>query len=411
MKRAAILLPLLCLGLAAMAQTVTGDLLNRTLRLDYIFSGDSAGSEISLDELRSSEGWYGRTVNMADVPVKGNGQITVRDAATSKVLYRTSFSTLFNEWQLTEEATKTRRSFENVFLVPMPSAEADITVELFSPHGDLQSSLTHRVDPSDVMIRPLVPSGAPTRVLHKGTLDNCIDVVILAEGYTAAEAETFYADAAVAVESILAHEPFGPMADCFNFVAVALPSEDSGVSVPQRGEWKSSPLSSHFNTFYMDRYLTTLHLKDMHNALAGIPYEHIIVLANTDYYGGGGIYNSYTLTTAHHAMFRPVVVHEFGHSFGALADEYYYDDMYSEWYFPDVEPWEKNLTTKVDFESKWKDMLLTGVPGVDLLEGGGYSSKGVWRPAEDCRMHTNSCGAFCPVCQRAISEMIRFYTR
>lgn len=411
MKRAAILLPLLCLGLAAMAQTVTGDLLNRTLRLDYIFSGDSAGSEISLDELRSSEGWYGRTVNMADVPVKGNGQITVRDAATSKVLYRSSFSTLFNEWQLTEEATKTRRSFENVFLVPMPAAEADITVELFSPHGDLQSSLTHRVDPSDVMIRPLVPSGAPTRVLHKGTLDNCIDVVILAEGYTAAEAETFYADAAVAVESILAHEPFGPMADCFNFVAVALPSEDSGVSVPQRGEWKSSPLSSHFNTFYMDRYLTTLHLKDMHNALAGIPYEHIIVLANTDYYGGGGIYNSYTLTTAHHAMFRPVVVHEFGHSFGALADEYYYDDMYSEWYFPDVEPWEKNLTTKVDFESKWKDMLLTGVPGVDLLEGGGYSSKGVWRPAEDCRMHTNSCGAFCPVCQRAISEMIRFYTR
>lgn len=215
----------------------------------------------------------------------------------------------------------------------------------------------------------------------------------------------------MAVESILAHEPFGSMKDCFNFIAVALPSEDSGVSVPQKGEWKSSPLSSHFNTFYMDRYLTTLHLKDMHDALAGIPYEHIIVLANTDYYGGGGIYNSYTLTTAHHQMFRPVVVHEFGHSFGALADEYYYDDMYSEWYFPDVEPWEKNLTTKVDFESKWKDMLLTGVPGVDLLEGGGYSSKGVWRPAEDCRMHTNSCGAFCPVCQRAILDMIRFYTR
>lgn len=411
MKRAAILLPLLCLGLAAMAQTVPGDLLNRTLRLDYIFSGDSAGSEISLDELRSSEGWYGRTVNMADVPVKGNGQITMRDAATAKVLYRTSFSTLFNEWQLTEEATKTRRSFENVFLVPMPAAEADITVELFSPHGDLQSSLTHRVDPSDVMIRPLVPSGAPTRVLHKGTLDNCIDVAVVAEGYTADEAETFYADAATAVESILAHEPFGSMKDCFNFIAVALPSEDSGVSVPQKGEWKSSPLSSHFNTFYMDRYLTTLHLKDMHDALAGIPYEHIIVLANTDYYGGGGIYNSYTLTTAHHAMFRPVVVHEFGHSFGALADEYYYDDMYSEWYFSDVEPWEKNLTTKVDFESKWKDMLLTGVPGVDLLEGGGYSSKGVWRPAADCRMHTNSCGAFCPVCQRAILDMIRFYTR
>lgn len=146
----------------------------------------------------------------------------------------------------------------------------------------------------------------------------------------------------------------------------------------------------------------------MHDNIAGLPYEHIIILANTETYGGGGIYNSYVLTTAHHPMFKPVVVHEFGHAFAGLADEYFYDDQYVEYYYPDAEPWEQNITTKFDFGSKWEDML--SLPGVDLLEGAGYQSKGVWRSREDCRMRTNTCKDFCPVCQRAIERMIDFYT-
>ena len=152
------------------------------------------------------------------------------------------------------------------------------------------------------------------------------NVAILAEGYTTAEMDSFYHHAAVAVESILKHEPFKSRADDFNFVAVASPSIDSGVSVPRLGDWKKTAFSSHFSTFYSDRYLTTGNLQDVHDALAGIPYEHIIILANTPEYGGGGIYNSYTLTTARHRDFKPVVVHEFGHSFGGLADEYFYED-------------------------------------------------------------------------------------
>lgn len=142
--------------------------------------------------------------------------------------------------------------------------------------------------------------------------------------------------------------------------------------------------------------------------LAGIPYEHIIILANTDNYGGGGIYNSYTLTTAHHPLFNQVVVHEFGHSFAGLADEYYYDDQYSDYYHSDCEPWEQNITTMYDFASKWQDMM--GQDGVGLYEGAGYKSKGVWRGAPDCRMKTNKAPGFCPVCQRAIERIIRFYT-
>lgn len=191
------------------------------------------------------------------------------------------------------------------------------------------------------------------------------------------------------------------------------------MSVPKRGEWKQTAFSSNYSTFYSDRYLTTSKLKAVHDALAGIPYEHIIILANTEEYGGGGIYNSVMLTAAHHNTFRPVVVHEFGHSFAGLADEYFYDDDVMSGSYPlDIEPWEPNITTLVDFKSKWKDMVKgeTPIPTINqdtpvgVFEGGGYSSKGVYRPAYDCRMRTNSSPEFCAVCDRAIRRIVSFYT-
>ena len=160
----------------------------------------------------------------------------------------------------------------------------------------------------------------------------------------------------------------------------------------------------------------------VHDCLTNIPYEHIIILANTDEYGGGGIYNLYTLTTAGHKQFRPVVVHEFGHSFGGLADEYFYgNDDPMENLFPDgTEPWEQNITTLTDFDAKWADMIPASVPQptppsmaaecpVGLYEGGGYRTYGVYRPAADCRMRTNTSSGFCPVCVRAIERIIDFH--
>ena len=380
----------------------------QTLRVDYMFSGTDKSVEISLDEMSRFDGWAGRRNNLKEVPVRGNGQIFMTDAQTGDTLYRMSFSTLFQEWQTTEEATKVRKAFENVFLLPMPSVKARVNVHLYDFFGNIVASLNHEVDPSDVLIRNLRPEAPEHRYLLKnGTSEEKIDVAIVAEGYTAEEMSTFYADAQTAMEAILKHEPFGTYKDRFNFVAVALESEDSGVSVPGQGEWKNTALKAHFDTFYMDRYLTTLRLKNMHDKLCGVPYEHIVILANTDTYGGGGIYNSYTLTTAHHPAFKPVVVHEFGHSFAGLADEYFYDDQYVEYYYPGTEPWEQNITTLADFESKWKDMLDAGQ--AELHEGAGYQSKGVYRPADDCRMRTNRPDHFCPVCQRAIARIIEFY--
>ena len=404
-----------------------------TLRLDYIFSGTDKSQEISLDEMSCFDGWAGRRVNTDTVALRGNGQICMTDPTSGKVLYCQSFSTLFQEWQATEEAVRVRKAFENVFLVPMPSSRVVVKVELYDFKGNISASIAHVVDPSDILIRRLDPDLPHHRyILESGSPEEKIDVAIVAEGYSADEAELFYEDARKTVDAILSHEPFGSFSDRFNFIAVALESKDSGVSVPGEGLWKDTALGSHFNTFYMDRYLTTLRLRQLHDSLAGLAYEHIVILANTDTYGGGGIFNSYTLTTAHHKAFRPVVVHEFGHSFAGLADEYYYDDQFVEFYYPDCEPWEQNITTLHDFSSKWEDMLPkvvavpTSVPGTDVwaeisngkdaasfvgvYEGGGYQSKGVYRPFPDCRMKTNAPDAFCPVCQRAIARIISFYT-
>lgn len=399
---------------------------NRTLRINYTFAGDNRAQEISVDELLSLPTWAGRRTNLDNLYLDGNGQITMSDEATEKVIYRTSFSSLFQEWQGTEEATKMRRSFENVFLLPFPKKPVNITISLCNNRRVETSKLTHRVNPGDILIRSVgnEQQSEYRYILKSGSPEECIDIAIVAEGYTTAEKGKFYMRAQEAADALFAHEPFKTYKDRFNVVAVATASHDSGVSIPKKNLWKHTALDSHFDTFYSDRYLTTLHLKRLHDLLAAVPYEHIIILANTENYGGGGILNSYTLTAADHALFKPVVVHEFGHSFVGLADEYFYDDQYEEMYPLDVEPWEKNITTLVDFSSKWESKLPKGtkIPTppsdnekdiytkIGVFEGGGYQSKGVYRAFQECRMKINGAPAFCRVCQDAIENLIKYYT-
>lgn len=417
---------LLCLIAVAStrAQAFADHFADKTLRVDYIFNGNASGQAICLDGLSALPTWAGRKHHLAELPLQGNGQIVMRNAASGKTIYTTSFSSLFQEWLETDEARNVTKGFENTFLLPYPLQPVEIEITLLDPRRNVRASMKHIVHPNDVLIEQKGNSHITPHkyLLHNDSPEKCIDVAILAEGYTLQEIQTFYEDADIACKSIFDHEPFKSMKKRFNVVAVASPSTDSGVSVPRLNEWKHTAFGSHFSTFYSDRYLTTSRVKAIHDALAGIPYEHIIILANTEEYGGGGIYNSYTLTTAHHPMFRPVVVHEFGHSFGGLADEYFYDnDVMTDTYPLDIEPWEQNISTQVDFAAKWKDMLSENTPvptpaevsenyPTGVYEGGGYSAKGIFRPAENCRMRTNEYPAFCPVCQRALRRIIEFYT-
>ena len=410
MRKLFIISALLLSSFSAQAQNFDDYFEDKTLRLDYTFAGDATRQQIFVDELVSLPRWYGRKQHLAELPLKGNGQITVRSLADGMVIYRHSFSSLFQEWVSTAEAKQTQKSFENVFLVPFPKSPVEIKVELFDYHDQVISRLTHKVDPKDILIRKAGERQITPHVTLQQAADTarCIRVAFVAEGYQQQEMDVFPNDCRIAMESLFEHEPFKQNQLKFNMVAVMPPSVESGTSEPNKGIWKNTPLGSHFDTFYSERYLTTLHLKKLHDVLAGIPYEHIIVLVNTDRYGGGGIYNSYNLTYAHGKHFRPVVVHEFGHSFGGLGDEYPYGDD-DPMYFADTEPWEPNLTTKHDFNGKWENLIKDKKAG--FIEGGGYLSKGVWRGYENCRMRTNEEPEFCLVCQQALQRLIDFYTK
>jgi hypothetical protein len=395
-----------------------------TLRLDYILAGDAARSSISLAAHSKSAQWAGRRHSLDRLPYTGNGQVTVVDEASGDTLYRNSYSTLYQEWLSTDEAKTTPRAMEHTVMVPLPRERARITVSLLNNRHDEIARMTHLYRPDDVLVELKDATEAlPHRWLHKGgDSAHAIDVAILAEGYTPQEMDSFYRHAQTAVDEILSYEPYKSHAADFNFVAVASPSVQSGVSVPRLNDWKNTAFSSHFSTFYSDRYLTTGKVFAINDALTGIPFEHIIILANTYEYGGGGIYNSYTLTAARHPMFKPVVVHEFGHSFGGLADEYFYvGDVMEDTYPFDVEPWEPNITTLRSFDSKWRHLLKADTPvptpvqeaakwPVGVYEGGGYSFKGVYRPADECRMRNNTYPTFCAACTDALDRLIRFYT-
>lgn len=393
-----------------------------TLRLDYTFMGNASKQYIALSDISATENWWGRRINLNSVPLKGNGDLTLTDKESGEVIYKTSFSSLFQEWITTPEAANTTRSFEFTLLIPEPKHPVVATLVLRD--NTAKESLHYfTLDPADVLIRDCSKQPAlPYTYIHKGgDSKEAIDVVILAEGYTTEEMELFMEDAKITASEILSYEPFKSHSDKFNFIAVASPSADSNVSVPQEEAWRNTAVGSNFMTFYMERYLTSGNVYAMYDLATNIPCEHFVILANTDTYGGGGIYNSYTLTTAHHPSFRPVVVHEFGHSFAGLGDEYFYlsADNNDEMHSLKHEPWEPNITTLVDFESKWADMVAEGVEiptqvtaersknyVVGVYEGGGYRAKGIYRPTDVCRMRNNTAEQFCPVCQRAIERVI-----
>jgi len=443
MKRLILTGILLLAGIGAGAQEYGAHFTDSTLRLDYIFCGDANHQAIYLKGMQKTGLWAGRRKQLDRIPLQGNGQLYVKDPQTGKVLYAHSFSTLFQEWVGYPEAHQVQKAFENCFQIPFPQNPVRVEITLTDAHGRESAKITHPVDPADILIRRVSDNGARCETLSQGGgLAEAIDIVILSEGYTSAEEEKFFADARRAQAALLAHEPFRSNASAFSFRAVYLPSKDSGPSIPHQGLWHSTLVSSHFDTFYSDRYITSSDQQQIYDALGTVPFEHIIVMVNTPVYGGGGIYNSLTIMVSDHPTFPQVLVHEFGHAFGGLGDEYFYDDMEEPVYPAGVEPWEPNLTTLTDFASKWQDMLPAGTPiptpvdtietqadvrriwnelseeqkhrlthALGVYEGGGYQSKGVFRPVQECRMKINECEDFCPVCTRAIQRIIDFYTR
>jgi hypothetical protein len=394
------------------------------LRIDLVFAGDAREQNIFLDALQKEGEWSGSKTNLNDNFNYGEYRYEVY-TKTGEKIFSQGFSTLFQEWRTTAESKTTPRAFTGSYRIPFP--KEPVTVKFFErekSNGKFELLYSLNIDPADKMIsREKENNFKVTSILNSGDPANKVDILFIAEGYTAAEMAKFRADAAKFAGYLFNIEPYKSRKSDFNIWAVESVSQESGPDIPHQDIWKNSVASSNFFTFRIDRYLTAPDHKKVSQIAANSPCDAMYVIVNTNKYGGGGVYNFYGLSMSDHPTEAAVFVHEFGHSFAGLGDEYYTSDVaYEDFYNLKVEPWEPNLTTLVNFEKKWSNMIDSNTPRptpntpeykntVGVFEGGGYMAKGIFRPCIDCRMKTNNAPGFCPVCTKAINDMIDFYTK
>lgn len=393
------------------------------LRIDYVHNGDHKKETITIYRL-VSEPYFSGNRNHDIYPFDyGNYKVEVKRLTDNKILYSYHYNSLFNEWQATEMAKSESRSFQESVKIPYPTDPVSIIFYSRDDNLSWNKVYSHELDPSsDFIIQDHPKKYASEKIKDAGDYHSNMDLLIIPDGYTKDELDKYHKDAKRFRDYLLKCAPFDKHTDKINVWTIDVISQESGTDKPTKDEWKSTALDASFNTFKSQRYLTTYSHFALREAASCTPYDLIFILVNDDLYGGGGIFNFYSVATAddEHADF--LMVHEFGHHFGCLGDEYYTSEVAIEDYHKtDIEPYEPNLTTLVDFDSKWKDMMEkdTPVPTPDssankntigVYEGGGYVAKGVYRPYIDCTMKSAKYDNFCPVCQRALVKMLHYYT-
>jgi hypothetical protein len=396
---------------------------NKSLRIDYFHSGNFDSEFYSLDEVKIEPFWGGSKVNLVDTFYYGAYFFKVFDAQTEDLIYSRGYSTLFGEWQTTSEAKITKRSLSETVVCPLPKNDARIDFFSRDKKGEFQKVFEYEYKTNNYFISPERKLVYPSfDALVNGPTEKSVDIVVLPEGYTNDEMGKFISDCQEFAEVLFSFEPYKKYRDKFNIRGVLAPSEDTGNDIPADSMWANTILNTSFYTFDSERYCMTYDNKSVRNLSANAPYDQIYILVNSEKYGGGAIYNYYSVSVNSNAYAAKIFIHELGHGFAGLGDEYYTSSVaYSEFYPLDVEPWEPNLTTLVNFDKKWKTQLHKKTPiptpstdkfigETGVFEGGGYAAKGVYRPAYDCLMNSFAGDHFCEVCELAIEKMIQFYT-
>jgi len=399
----------------------TSTFLPKTLRIDYFLAGDFDNETVFLSRMSEEPFYGGSQKNLVDNENLGTYRYAVYDSASGELLFSRGFCSLFQEWRGTPEAKMTTRAFPMTAVLPFPQRTILFTIDIRSYEtGEFTRLYSLHINPKSYFIyKDKIDFVESEKFIDSGDPANRVDIVFIAEGYTKKQIKKFKSDARRMAAYMMTQEPFNKYSDKFNFYAVCAESDESGVDIPGTNTYVNTNINSSFYTFDMDRYLTTFDTKSIYDLAANVPYDHIVVLNNSTRYGGGGFFNHYSQSTVDHKLSQIVMVHEFGHGFGGLADEYYSSQVtYSDFYNLKVEPWEPNITTNVAFEKKWKSLIPEAIPVptprepafsevVGMFEGGGYVGKGVYSPMMDCRMKSNEAPRFCPVCQQAIERRIK----
>lgn len=397
---------------------------DKTLRIDYFHTGDIDNDSYSIDELKEEPFWGGSKKNLIDKFEFGKYKIEVYDSASNELIYSRGFSTLFGEWQTVKEARTTSKSFSETFVLPYPKKPVRLDFFTRDKKNVFIEKFSYSLNPSDYFISPEQRYKFPSfEVVRSGDPSKSVDIVIIPEGYTAGEMNKFREDCNKFAGYLFNASPFKENKNKFNIWGIEAASQDSGTDIPAKDIWKKTMVNSSFYTFDLERYLMTYDNKSVRDLASNAPYDQIYILVNTKIYGGGSIYNHYSVCVSNNKFEEYIFTHEFGHGFAGLADEYYTSDVAYENFYPlDVEPWEMNITTMADFDLKWKDMIKEGTPvptpaveehknTLGAFEGGGYVAKGVFRPEMDCTMKSIKVDNFCDVCRKTIQDLIDFHTK
>jgi hypothetical protein len=439
------------------------------MRVDYFHTGGTSPEVFALDEVViEPAAWPGPATATEDTLRYGAYGFDVRDAGTKRLVYSAGFGSVFDEWVTTEDAKAVSRTFHESVRFPAPSAPVTLTIRKRGASNGWQDVWTTTVDPTDMFVNTAAPeptAGAVISLQKNGDPARKVDLLLVGDGYTAAERGKFETDARRLMEILFTTSPFNERRTDFNVWGLVPPARETGISRPSQGIHRASPVGATYDAFGSERYVLTFDNKAFRRVASYAPYDVVEIVTNTRTYGGGGIYNLYSTVAADNAFSPYVFVHEFAHHFAALADEYYTSPVA---YLPSgtrEEPWEANITANPT-SPKWKDLVEAGTPlatpwqkqdyetrsraaqqkraeirkqnrpeadmealfqeerqmdqrqfptekyfgKVGAFEGARYEAQGFYRPEVDCIMFTRS-EQFCAVCRRAITRVIDTYVR
>lgn len=440
----------------------------RTLRVDYVHQGTAIAESFGLDRVVLEPlPWPGNPARPVDDSNLGKFKFEVRDATTKDLLYSRGFASIFGEWQDTPEAAKRARAFSESFRFPKPEAPVEIHLFRRAEDNGWKEVWTLNIDPNAQDVDSSTPPNAGGRVAiqKSGDPSSKVDLLILGDGYTAAERPKFIKDAKRLAALLFVVSPYKEHKADFNVWGLCPPSIESGISRPSTGTHKRTPIGTSYDAFGSERYILTTDNRAFRDFASQAPYDFVEILVNGRTYGGGGIHQLYGTVASDNAFSPYIFVHEFGHHLAGLADEYYTSDSVLETGKPRSEPWEPNVTADPK-HPKWMALVSPGIAlptpwkksefeafshgiqaerrairsakkpesvmedlfrrerehetrllGTDThsgkvgsFEGANYEATGYYRSQEDCIMFTRDEVGFCAACSKAIEGVIRQYT-
>ena len=455
-----------CLWLIGACPSYAGEA-PATMRVDYFHSGNQAMELFSLDQVVVEPlPWTGNMAQPIDRTLRGKYLFEI--VAGGEVTWSRSFSSIYGEWETTGEARRINRSFHESVRFPAQDETFELVLKKRGAGNAFEEVWRIELDPSDVLVhRESAMHADEVIAIHEsGDPANKVDLLLMGDGYTAGEHDAFIAKARELTDILFATSPFRERKDDFNIWAVAPAAAQSGVSRPSTGTFRDSPIGATYDAFRSERYILTFDNKAMRRIASSAPYDFIEILTNTEVYGGGGIYGLFSTAAANSEWAPYLFVHEFGHHFAGLADEYYTSSVAYEAPAEITEPYEPNVTALLDPDNlKWKQHVAPNTPLptpwpkaryeehsiayqqrrremraanvseaemnalfrytkeyvetlfdesgqngiVGAFEGGNYQAEGYYRSEQNCLMFTRS-ESFCTVCAEAIGKVIDEYT-